>query len=370
MADEPKTKPPEQAATNVSPAPTEVAGEKPADKGPATTTAAEKPQGPPADALSDGTVPTVLTPGTSHKSVPKGKTSLQTIYRRADIMTTLLTFVGAVVAAGIIVVIYIFVSNGNKPKPAVTAGKVTTLSSSDLSKLGSFFEGNSAGTPSEVLTVNSSSLFKGRVAVDSDLKVTGGVSADGTTTLGNLQVNQNAQLGVANVVGSLTVNGPLTLQSPATFTNGATVKGNLTTSGNGSFGGSLSAGVITVGTLSVSGTLNLNGHLSIGGRQPAASPVSGTSSSATVQGNDSAGTIVVGVPAASGTTDGATLANVTFSTPYNAVPVVIITPIGRSAALLEPFITATATGFQIGVANFPSSASSTSYAFNFWVVQY
>src|SRR4051812_5787025 len=101
MADEPKPETAPQAqpgsnaqpeGTNVSPAPTEVAG-KPAGAVPDPAAAAGAPQ---AEALPDGTTPTVLKPGAVHKSVAKGKASLTPVYRRADILTTLLTFAGAV----------------------------------------------------------------------------------------------------------------------------------------------------------------------------------------------------------------------------------------------------------------------------------
>jgi hypothetical protein len=375
MADDPNSKPAAGAdqksggqaggvQSNISPAPTEVAGEKGGAKpNPATG----KVQ---AEALSDGTVPTVLTTGESHRSVPKSKASLTSIYRKADITTTLFTFVGAVVAAGIIFGIYVFLTRNQSKKPAATPGKQTTLSSSDLSKLGSFFNGNSAGGSGQILTISSPTLFKGRVGIDTDLKATGALEVGGPTTLNSLTVNQTSTLGVTSINGQLTVNGPVNLQSPATLSGGGTVKGDLAVSGNGSFGGSISAGVITVKNLSVSGTLSLDGHLAIGGRQPSVSAVSGVSTGASVQGNDSAGTIILAVPPNGGTTDGASLVNLTFSSPYSAIPVVLITPIGRPSALLEPFVTASATGFNISAANFPASASTQSYAFNFWVVQY
>jgi hypothetical protein len=301
--------------------------------------------------------------------VPKSKASISTVYRKADITTTLFTLVGAIVAAGIIFGAYVFLTRNQNKKPAATPGKQTTLSSSDLTKLGSFFSGNSAGSSGQVLTISSPTLFKGRVAVDTDLKTTGALEVGGPTTLTSLTVNQTSTLGVTSINGQLTVNGPVNLQSPATLSGGGTVKGDLAVSGNGSFGGSVSAGVISVKTLTVSGVLNLDGHLSIGGRQPSVAGVAGISTNASVQGNDSAGTIAVGVPTTGGTTDGASLVNLTFSSPYNAIPVVVITPIGRDAAMLQPYVTASATGFTIGAANFPNKAT-TSYAFNFWVVQY
>lgn len=364
MADDPKptSDPGKPAAaenganSNVSPAPADD------DKNPNPTSKVI------AEPLSDGTVPTVLNPGESHRSVAKGKTSLTSVYRKADIMTTLLTFGGAVIAAAIILGVYVYLTRA-KPKP-VAPPKQTSLSSSDLSKLGSFFSGNAAGGSGEVLTVSSPSLFNARVAVNSDLKVTGGVEVGGTSTLSNLTVNAITNLGVANVTGALTVSGPVNLQSPATLSGGGTVKGNLAVSGNGSFGGSISAGVISVSTLTVTSTLNLNGHLSIGGQTPGTSPVPGVTSNASVDGNDSAGTVSVTILPTSGESGGAALAQVQFHTPYVSLPVIVISPVGRASATVQPFVTPAAGSFTIGSAVLPAFNNATSVTFNYWIVQF
>lgn len=353
MADEPKSKDPAKddkaeapSSAALSPAPTVVAGDNGAKPDPNSRVQAEP--------LADGTVPTVLAPGQTHHSVTKSKTSLTTIYRKADIMTTLLTFGGAIVAGAIIIGGYVYFTGGNKAKPTPTP-KVTNLSQSDLSKLQSFFQGNSAGSPAEVLTISSSSLFKNRVAVGSDLKVTGSTSVDGLTTLGDLEVDKTSTLGVVNTRGQLTVNGPLTVQSPALFNAGATYKGNVSATGNGSFGGSLSAASLSVGSLSVS-QLNINGHLNIGGLAPSVS--GGQIGSVS---NDSAGT-VIGV---NGSAPG-DLVTVTFHTAYPVIPTIIITPIGANSAKAMPYLTnLTASSFTIGAAG----SATGPFSFTYWVIQ-
>jgi len=379
MADEPKPAPSprpdpageQPAGANISPSPVEAAGTPPGEAPPTGASAtpangATPTSGPQPDALSDGTKPTILKPGSSHRAVPKGKASITTIYRKADILTTLLTFGGAILAAVILLGGYAFL---NRPKNTPTATpKVTSLSKSDLDKLGAFFSGNSAGNSSEVLTISSSSLFNNRVAISSDLKVVGGLQVSGSTSLADLSVDKTSTLGVTSVRGSLTVAGPLSLQSPATLGAGGTVKGDLAVSGNGSFGGSISAGVINVSTLTVSGTLNLNSHLSIGGVTPSATPISGTATSASVEGNDAAGTVTVNVaPNSSG--NSAQLVTVTFHNAYPRAPYIVITPIGAAAAALEPFILKTATNFTVGAATLNNNGNATTYSFDYWVVQ-
>jgi hypothetical protein len=381
MADDPKPapnppsdKPSDQSPTaaSISPAPAEITDAKDGkDKGaPVEDTAASAKAAVAAvqkDPLSDGTVPTVLDTGNGHKSVPKGKASINSIYRRADITTTLFTFVGALVAAGITVGIYSYLT---RSKPVTTAPtKVTTLDKSDIEKLGAFFTGNAAGTNSEVLTISASTFFKNRVALGTDAKISGGLQVTGTTALADLTVDKTSTLGVTNVRGSLTITGPLTVQSPTILAAGATVTGNLNATGNGTYGGSISASTLNTRDLSVSGTLNLAGHLSMSGQNPSAAPASSVVSSASVDGNDAGGTVTISMPPVSNQAAGAQLVTVTFRSAYPRAPSVIITPVGRGAAGFQPYVLKTATGFTIGAYTIPANSNATSFAFDYWVVQ-
>jgi hypothetical protein len=392
VADEPKSETPPPASeapgapaqgANISEAP--VPDAAPAEKGAGITMDAAKEGAAPegtgpkpstsnisADPLNDGTVPTILATGDGHKHVAKSKASITSIYRKADIMTTVFTFAGAVVAAGIIFGVYAYLNRAKTT--TVIAPKVASLDKSNLDNLSKFFEGNSAGSSSQILTVSSSSLFKNRVAVDSDLKVVGGLQTSGTTALADLTVDKVSTLGVTNIRGALGVAGPVNFQSPAQFGAGATLNGNLNISGNGTFGGSISAGSLNVKDISVSGTINLAGHLSISGQTPSTTALAGAGSGATssVDGNDTAGTVTIntGTVAPQSPNNpyaGGQLVTVTFKSAYPRVPHVVITPIGQSAGKLDYFILKTATGFTIGTGSIPSSA--TGYSFDFWVVQ-
>ena len=322
---------------------------------------------PPAEALADGTVPTVLSAGNGHRSVAKGKASLTGIYRRADIMTTVLTTGGVILAlAAILGGYYWFAVRPAANKPATTT-TTTELSTEELKKLGSFFEGNSAGGNAQTLTISPSTLFSSRVAISQDLKVIGGLEVSGDTTLAGLTANKTSNLGITNIRGQLTVAGPMSVQSPVTLAAGATVTGNLTTTGTGSFGGVVSAPTVNATTVTVSGTLNIGGHVSISGQTPSATPAgqAGAGASASVEGIDSAGTVTIRT--GTGATAGL-LVNVTFKSAYPRAPHIVITPIGSGSAALQPYIIKTATGFTIGAVNAPS-INNTSYSFEFWVVQ-
>ena len=365
MAEEPKkTEEKDSPSTASSPAPTDVTeGAKGAPPPPDPNSKVQ------AEPLADGTVPTVLRPGETHRTIAKGKTGLGTIYRKADVMTTLITFVAAAVAGGLILGGYAYFTRSKAKAPTATP-KVTKLDTSDLNKLNAFFNGNTAGKPAEVLTINSSSLFLGRVAVSSDVKVTGGLDVEGTTNLGNLNATKTTTLGVTNVGGALTINGPLTVQNPAIFHAGASFGGNLTSTGSATFGGPLSAASVTVHDISVGGTLNLNGHLNIGGTSPTSSPdvAAGPGASASIQGSDSAGTVSVttGTVPANGNLGGS-LVKVTFHDKYPSAPTIVITGDGRDSAALQPYVLKSDNSFIIGTTF--DAISHHSYGFDYWVAQ-
>jgi hypothetical protein len=292
-------------------------------------------------------VPVVLTVGDGHRKVAKGKTSLSTVYRRADILSTLLTFGGAVVAALIVLGIYAYITRP-KSTPVAISPKVTSLNSANLSKLNDFFTGNTAGSSSQVLTVNTSSLFDGRVAVNSDLKVVGGAEVSGSTALNALTVDNVSTLSITNVRGQLTVAGPTSISGPVVLSNGLAVTGNIATTGNGSYGGSLGAGTINAATLSVTGAFNLLTHVNTEDGSP-------TISAGTISGTDSAGNFTM-------PTDAAT---VVFHTAYTRSPVVILTPTGvcPDPALGQYYVQNT------GGSGFIVSNPARCPSFNYWVAQ-
>ncbi|HEY6736431.1 MAG TPA: hypothetical protein VI322_01815 [Candidatus Saccharimonadia bacterium] len=374
MADEPKTPPAgESNPTNISPAPADVA-DKPAEDAAAEQPLAASKHVMPADPLPDGTVPTIIQEGESHRAVPKSKASLTRVYRKADILTTVLTAGGVILAILIISGIYLYFANRNKPKLATP--KVTALDQADLNKLGAFFQGNASGSDTEVLTINSSTLFKNRVATNSDLKVVGGAEITGSTILSDLSVTKTANLGIVNINGQLVASGPANIKGNALFGAGASVNGNLAVTGTGSFGGTLSAGTLNVTNLTVTGTLNLAGHISLAGQNPSASPGSeaGAGATATADGNDAAGTVTVntGTVAAQLPPVGGLLVKVTFRTPYPRAPKVVISADSQASAALQYYVLKTANDFTIGVYSsspYPLPSSNTSYSFDYWVVQ-
>jgi hypothetical protein len=376
MADEPSSSPaPGETPQPNTPPSADAPASPAAPRSPAADAATPPPAAdagaPQAEPLTDGTVPTVLSTGSgvSHAKVKGGRAKLTDIYRRADVMTTVFTFVGAVVAGGLLLAGYAYFTRSNTP--TVKKPTLTQLDKAELEKLSGFFSGNTPGIPAEVLTISSSSLFNNRVAIASDLKVVGGLQVSGPTALGNLTVDKVSTLGITNIRGQLSVDGPTTLRSPVVMSAGSSISGNITVSGNGIFGGSLSAGVINTRDLAISGNLNLAGHIVITGQNPSAAPGSqaGSGANANVTGNDSAGTVTI--TTGSGTTTpantGGLLVTVTFRTPYSGVPHVLITPIGSGPGALAYYTQKTANGFTIGSAT--DARPSTAYSFDYWVIQ-
>jgi hypothetical protein len=106
-----------------------------------------------------------------------------------------------------------------------------------------------------------------------------------------------------------------------------------------------------------------SGHVISSGAAPTIA--AGTdASAATIAGNDTAGTI-----SATGAAVGVvgTIAEVTFATPYAAVPNVVISPLTVDAATCAAFVTATETGFTIS--NGAATAASVALDFSYSVTQ-
>jgi cytoskeletal protein CcmA (bactofilin family) len=356
---------------NQTPAPTqsaETATAPPASdaQAPATPTEARIT----AEPLSDGTVPTVLSENSSgQSSVPAPKLNnraISSVYRKADIATSLITMTATLAVVGIVLGGYLFLT---KKKP-VPPAKITTLDQTEITKLGGFLSGNALGSSNQILNVTASSLFKGRLAVDNDIKVTGNGDFSGTISTSSLTVTKSTTLSNTNINGPLIVTGPTTLQSPAILAGGATIGNNLSVAGNGTFGGAVSAGSFNARTITVTGDVNLSGHLVITGSLPTVSPEigAGNGGRTSVEGTDSGGTILISTGTVPSFTNGEnTLVSLKFKTPYAKTPHVLLTAVGLTTGSIGYYVSQTPQGFTIFVTSLAKSSSD--YAFNYWVIQ-
>ena len=115
------------------------------------------------------------------------------------------------------------------------------------------------------------------------------------------------------------------------------------------------------------GSLTTNGHIITKGTVPVVSLYagSGTNATASIVGNDVAGR--VSVAAGKGAT-GEYLLRITFNSAYEQVPRVLLTPVGKYSALVQPYVDQlNGGGFTLGVAGVPEQGRE--YQFNYQVMQ-
>lgn len=180
------------------------------------------------------------------------------------------------------------------------------------------------GDPKQLLTVESDSVFTGKVLIRDGLDVAGpikvggslslpGITVSGTSAFDEVTVNTLAIAGDANVQGQLSVQEGLTVSGPVTFS------------------GTFSAAAFSIQELQVDGNILINRHIDAGGSTPGASRggATGSGGTVTISGTDTAGTITVNV--GSGASSGV-LASVNFVNDFNGSPHVVITPVASQGS--------------------------------------
>ena len=276
--------------------------------------------------------------------------------KRAPIMSRLHRPSKTLVISGLIVLllsglgIAIVVSQHKSKKTEVKTITINTqtLDTGTLTKLS-----NQLGKPGAVrqqLTITASTLFKNDVEVQ------------GATTLDNdlLVKGSTKLLGPVATGDSLSVGGGLIVGRNASISGGLSVTGVITAT-------SLNVGSINLTTLSLSGNFSWGGHLISTGTRPTvdAGPVIGNGT-ATVNGNDSVGTVAINAGSSGLLSDGE-MATVHFHSPYSAVPIVQLTPTNQGAAGI-PYYVVSAPGF-FAVRTIAIPTPGTTYSFNFFVTQ-
>lgn len=283
------------------------------------------------------------------------------------------TFIGLAVIIAVLAVnagIITFVLRWQSSKNAqnLPAAQIT-LSQDALDRLG--VDRNSVSDKGVQLVVNPNARFNGQVQVGGDVSVAGkftlnstfaAASADltslnaGNTALGQLNVNGDGTISTLNLRKDLNVAGTSRLQGPVTMSQLLTVVNSANISGNLAVGGVLSAGSFQINSLV------LTGHISTAGSRPSvvAGAALGSNGTASVSGNDAAGTVAgnAGVGATTGL-----VACVTFHTAYATIPHVVVS----ASAPLNVYVSRSAGSFCI-YAGSPMSAGN-GYAFDYIVEQ-
>lgn len=277
------------------------------------------------------------------------------------------TFIGMAVVIAILAVnsiIIVFIVKHQNKNDQIDQNQVT-ISEGALDKLG--VKSASVGDKGIELTVNPDSRFNGKVTIAGDTSVGGQLvlskklsAADasltqlqaGNTSLSQLNVNGDGTLSSLSLRKDLNVAGNSRLQGAVVITNSVNISGSL------SIGGQLSVNTLHVSSLVADSLIQIGGHTITSGLTPGISRGSGASS-ASVSGNDSAGTVFVGIGSGGGS---GTLATVYFKNYYSGTPRVVITPVGRAANV---YVTSSSGSFSIG----GSGLSAGGYSFNYIIVQ-
>jgi len=298
------------------------------------------------DALSAPPTVTELEPAAAQPSSPRHKPAIRfNLY--VMLFGLLLVIAGVVITAS-------YLASRHNAAPA-------SISSQNLSK--SAFEqlANSSatiGTTDQVLNIQSSAIFGGKVLVRQDLEVAGNLQLGGTLAPKDLAVGGTAQFGDAQINKTLSVAGTASIQ-------GALTAKSLQVSGSGAFSGPVSAPQITTSSLQLSGDLIITHHITTGGPTPGRSNggALGSGGTSSVSGSDSGGSISIntgGSPAAG------CFVTINFTSHYANTPHVLVTPVGSSAAGLSYYINRTASNFSICTTT--AAAGGASFGFDYFVV--
>lgn len=215
------------------------------------------------------------------------------------------------------------------------------------------------GSSSQVLNVQSSAIFAGKVLIRDTLEVAGGLQIGGNLSLAGVTVSGSSSFGQVQVSKNLTVIGDTALQGVLT------VQKSLNVSGGGTFSGPLSAPQLTVTSLQLNGDLLLNHHLTAGGANPSRSNGSalGSGGTSSVSGSDTSGSISINT--GSGASAGCFI-TVSFASRFNSTPRVLLTPVGSGAASINYYVNRSTSSFSVCAANTPPSNSS--FAFDYFIL--
>lgn len=286
---------------------------------------------------------------------PRGSFSKRFINRLLGFNIYLLLFVFVIIVAGVVV---LFSYNYSKKKSG-TAGVVTTttLSQDTLDQLAS--SDATVGASGQVLNVQSSAVFAGKILARSDLEVAGNLQLGGSLSLPNITVTDAATLGQVNISKNLSVAGNSAVQGQQT------IGSSLQVGGGASFGGNISAPQVATSNLQLNGDLVLTHHITAGGGTPGRSngTAVGNGGTATVGGSDTAGSVSINTGS---DPNAGCFITVNFTAKYNATPHVLVTPVGSAAGGINYYVNRTTSNFSICSSNTPPAGAS--FGFDYFVV--
>lgn len=266
----------------------------------------------------------------------------------------LLFFALILVVAGAVLVILAMSSKSTKTDPSAISTQ--SLSTDTLKQLSSTT--STVGDPKSLLSIQSNTVFNGKVLVKDSLEVAGQIKVGGPLSLPGITVSGESNFDQLNVNKALSVGGDESIQG------GLTVKKNLAVSGTGTFGGPITAPQVSTSNLQLLGDLALTRHFIAGGATPNRSTggAAGAGGTASISGSDTAGSININL----GSSPSAGCAiSVSFTQKYNSTPHILITPASSDAAVSTYYVNRSTTGFSVCFATPPSGSN---LGFDYFVV--
>lgn len=230
----------------------------------------------------------------------------------------LLAFLVIIIAA--LIVFFVVFQSSQEPEVATTETQELTQEAVD--KL--IGTDSRVGDPKQLLTVESDSVFTGKVLIRDGLDVAGPIKVGGSLSLPGITVSGTSAFDEV-VLNTLNVSGDVNVQGQVSVQNGLTVSGPVT------FSGTFSAASFAIETLQVNQNLEVNRHIDAGGPTPSLTGggAIGAGGTATNSGTDTAGTVAINV---GGGAAAGVLATVTFANPFGDTPHVVITPIAAQGS--------------------------------------
>jgi hypothetical protein len=280
------------------------------------------------------------------------KAGLRQKLRRFNLYFILFIFI--MVLAGAISTIAYFQSK----KATVTSTlKAQTLTQQTLQQVAN--SDATIGNAQQILNVESSAVFAGKVLIRDGLEVAGNLRVGGTVALSNISVSGTSELGQVKINKDLSVAGETALQGSLSI--GKTLQVN----GGGTFSGPVSAPQITTSNFQLNSDLVLTHHVSTGGGTPNRTngPALGSGGSASVSGSDTGGTVAINTgnsPAAG------CFVTISFTSKYNSIPHILLTPVGSAGGGIAYYVNRDTSSFSICDSEAPPAGSS--FGFDYFVI--
>ncbi|PID31873.1 hypothetical protein CR970_03285 [Candidatus Saccharibacteria bacterium] len=265
----------------------------------------------------------------------------------------LLMFI-VIVVLSIGLVLVAIQSNKKSANPTTVTPK--PLSTEELDQISS--TDATVGDPKQTLTIESNSIFSGKVLIKDSLDVAGTIKVGGALSLPGISVSGTSnfdqiQANSLSIAGNTSIQGQLTIQESLTTSSGAT------------FGGPISAPAIITSSLQLANDLQITRHIDAGGPTPGKSDGTalGYGGTSSISGTDIAGTVTINTGGSPGT---GCFATITFAQRYGSTPHIAITPVGSAGGGLSYYINRSTTSFSICTTN-PAPAGQT-FSFDYVII--